>query len=341
MKIVKLVIIAALVAGMAGAMAYAGNWTGVGVTLSTATPSSTPTGVQPQGAAPPSGQSWHVVVNDNFDQDGSINTGLWHGGPDGFPMCHPTAIQCGYLTQNTEDCLGYAGAGQGGNECVDTYSGTVSGRNYFDSISSGTGLLVMSANNPSDPTNHNYFSETWTGIQNYGNMTLHPGSFMEWRAKMPTDVNGEGDGLHVDLWCAANSRTVLDGAEFDVMEKVMSTSNRNITTFGTNDGAGNRQGDMTYGLPGGGNMDDAFHTYGVDWRTGGGSQGNVQLYVDGTSVGGTVNENSGDWANGVYCFAGWMQQEANTFPGSGPGITSNTSTNNPLVVQYFRAWSAS
>lgn len=338
MNTIKIIVIGCLVALVVGSAVYAGNWTGEGVTLSTATPA--PGGPTPLGASPPSGQSWITVVNDNFDQDSTINTSLWNGGPDGFPMCHTTAIQCGYLSQNTEDCLGFAGAGQGGNECVNTYSGTVNGNNYFASITTGTGLKVMSANNPNDPTNHNYFTETWTGIQNYGNMTLHPGSFAEWRAKMPTDVSGEGDGLHIDLWCAANSRTVLDGAEIDVMEKVMSTSNRASTTAGSNDGAGNRQGDQTYSASGSPNLDAAFHTYGVDWRTGGGSQGNWQLYVDGSSVGNTVNLNSSDWANGAYCFAGWMQQEGNVFPGTGPGIDSSTSTNNPLIVQYFRAWKA-
>lgn len=303
-------------------------------------------GPQPYGSiSPPSGKHWQVVYDDEFNQDSSINQALWNGGPDGYPLCHTPGIAsnnngegCGWAPGNStftmQDCLGYGG-GPKGNECVNVFSGSdfVTGQSFYNSISPGTGLAIMSANDPSDPAGNNYFDSTWTGLQNYGKFSLHPGAFVEWYAKMPTNVHGEGNGLHTDLWCTANSRTTLgsssNNVEVDVNEKNPSTSNRNSTTFDVAEGAHAQVG--SYGAPGGALLDTGFHRYAAQWYASGGS-GSWQIYADGSAVSGVMGTSASGWQSGLYCFAGWMQE--------GRGLNGGTSTNNPLIVQYFRAWQA-
>jgi hypothetical protein len=160
-------------------------------------------------------------------------------------------------------------------------------------------------------------------------------------AKLPTDVSGEGDGLHTDLWCSTTGPYLSHRGEVDINEKVASTTNRTQTTFTIADGAnGIVQSAQTYGVSGGVSLDEAFHRYAGYWRTGTGTYGTWQIYVDGSALGSPIAINDSQWSNGAYCFAGWMQQSNITFPGSGPGIDSSTSKNNPLYVQYFRTWRA-
>src|SRR6185437_2241603 len=56
----------------------------------------------PRGVAPPTGQRWHVQINDKFDEDDSINQVFWNGGtgggmPPGF--CSTPATSCGTLAR--------------------------------------------------------------------------------------------------------------------------------------------------------------------------------------------------------------------------------------------------
>lgn len=339
--------------GAETATAASGNGLSFGITLSSNT---APVGVQPFGGiAAPSGMSWKVITDDEFNQDSSINTSLWNAGPDGYPMCHTPGLSSSPSTgchwapsagsTTIQDCVGYGG-GPSGSECQNVFSGTdsVTGNPFYTSIVPNVGLEIMSANDPSIPNptgGSNYFAMTWNGLHSFGKMNFQPGDFMEWYAQFPTDVSGEGDGLHSDLWCSTKNRTILSGGagdELDVSEKVPSTTNRNLTTYSVFE-PNDTPGQGTYGAPAGGNLDVALHHYQVQWFNSGGS-GSMQIYVDGQATGSVMQLNDSDWLNGTYCFAGWMQQYPNTFPGSGPGIDGSTSTNNPLIVQYFRAWQA-
>ncbi|MGH9445086.1 MAG: hypothetical protein ACRD3O_05080 [Terriglobia bacterium] len=159
----------------------------------------------PFGVAPPPGQSWHVQANDNFDHDDSINQALWNGGtgggmPSGF--CGTRATSCGYTGK---DCKSYFGA----------YPNPP-----FETIDRGLGLAVQATH--AAPGDRKYYDNKMADIQSYGKITIHPGSFVEWQAKMPTDRQGEVDGWHVDLWCTTLSRNQCgDSSEVDVAEKIL------------------------------------------------------------------------------------------------------------------------
>jgi hypothetical protein len=306
---------------------------------------------------PPAGTHWHLIFNDTFSKDTGINTSLWNAGPDGYPLCHTPCVTsandnvtgCGWApyapSSCIQDCLGYAG-GQQGNECQDVFSGTdfVTGQPFYNKIVPGIGLEVLSANDPSDPTGlNNYFDSTWTGLQNSGKMTITPNSYVEWWARMPTDVHGEGDGFHTDLWCTPNDRaylTTAEGTEVDVNERIASTTNRQWTSGVAWDGSYHSYTQTIYGASNGANLDNAFHHYAGYWRNdGSGTYGSWQIYMDAVPVSGAYAISNPTWKDGAYCFGGWMQQANYGYP-YGPSSLTPSTANNPLKVRYFRAWQA-
>ena len=169
----------------------------------------------PLGVAPPAGQHWHVQVNDKFDEDDSIKQALWNGGtgggmPPGF--CGTPATSCGYTG---EDCKSYFG----------TYP-----KPPFETIERGQGLSIQATH--AAPGDQKYLDNQMADIQSYGKITIHPGSFVQWEAKMPTDREGEGDGWHVDLWCSTLVRHRCDdSSEVDVAEKVLSMANSSEASY--------------------------------------------------------------------------------------------------------------
>jgi len=282
--------------------------------------------------APPIGKSWVVRVRDNFAQDTSINTSLWNGAiGGGNPLCHPSGSLCGYFSSPEVDCLGFAG--NAGNECAQDYNN--------ESIRNGA-LAVMSRQ--SAPGDNNYFDNQWAGLQNFGKFSQTFG-YYEWVAKLPTDNAGEGDGLHTDLWCTANDRAELGPAnaanvEVDVNERVLGPNDRNYGWFGTWDGATQSES-LAYGAANGADLSAAYHTYGVYWRNDGkGAFGSMQLYMDGQPRGIQAPLNNPNWGSGLYCFAGWMQEQVTGAWGGGVNVDSHTSNNDPLFVQRFTVWQA-
>ena len=169
----------------------------------------------PLGVPPPAGQRWHVQVDDKFDEDKSINHALWNGGtggdmPTGF--CGTPATSCGYTG---EDCKSYFG----------TYP-----RPPFETVDRGLGLTIQATH--AAPDDHKYYDNKMADIQSYGKITIHPGSFVEWQAKMPTDRKGEGDGWHVDLWCSTLVRNRCDNSsEVDIAEKILSVGNSSKASY--------------------------------------------------------------------------------------------------------------
>lgn len=281
----------------------------------------------PLGVAPPSGQSWHVQTNDNFDHDDSINQSLWNGGtgggmPAGF--CKIPATSCGYTG---EDCKSYFG----------TYP-----KPPFATIKRGVGLAIQATH--AAPGDHKYYDNKAADIQSYGKITIHPGSFVEWKAKMPTDRHGEGNGWHVDLWCTTLVRNRCDNSsEVDIAEKVLSVGNSSRANYIVHD---QPQGPHTvieaaYSAPGSPDLSAGYHTYGLFWRKDHlGKQGSLEAYIDGKPI---VNHpvpiNDPSWGSGAYCYAGWMQQGSAAW-GGGALIDSHTSSKNPLYVKHFTVWKA-
>lgn len=93
-------------------IAKAADLIAVGVTSTTAQPTSTPipSGL-PTGVPKPQSGSWVMTIDDEFNQDSSVNTAVWNGGPGAtvspgyFPLCHPGGSLCGYSSTDIDDCL--------------------------------------------------------------------------------------------------------------------------------------------------------------------------------------------------------------------------------------------
>ena len=281
----------------------------------------------PLGAPPPPGEKWHVLANDHFDEDDSIRQALWNGGsgggmPQGF--CGTVATSCGYTGK---DCQSYFG----------TYP-----EPPYAAIVRGLGLVIQATHAARGDAK--YFDNQMADIQNYGKITIHPGSFVEWEVRMPTDLHGEGDGWHVDLWCSTLSRHRCDdSSEVDVAEKVLSAANSSRASYIVHDQPVGVHTviEASYSAPGGGDLSAEFHTYGLFWRKDHvGKEGSFQAYIDGKPIvdhPAPIDDPS--WESGAYCYAGWMQEALEVF-GGGAKIGSNTSSKNPLVVKRFTIWQA-
>ncbi len=279
----------------------------------------------PLGVAPPPEQHWHLQADDNFSRDNSVNQALWNGGtgggmPRGF--CGTPATSCGYTG---DDCRSYFG----------TYP-----KPPYDKIIPGKGLAIQATH--AKPGDLRYYDNKMTDIQDYGKLTIHPGSFVQWRAKMPTDRHGEGNGWHVDIWCSTLVRHRCDdSAEVDVMEKIISPANNSKAHFVVHDQPTGLHTviQTTYSAPGKPDLSAAYHTYGLFWRNDHlGREGSLQGYIDGKPI---VNHpvpiNDPSWGSGAYCYAGWMQQELEVWGGGVP-IDSRTSSRDPLYVRRFTVW---
>ena len=281
----------------------------------------------PLGVPPPPGQTWHVQADDDFSQDDSINLSLWNGGtgggmPRGF--CGTPATSCGYTG---DDCNNYFG----------TYP-----KPPFETIVRGLGLEIQATH--AAPGDVKYYDNKMADIQSYGHITIHPGSFVEWQAKMPTDRHGEGDGWHVDLWCTTLSRHRCDNsAEVDIAEKVLSVRDSAETHFAIHDQPEGPQSviETTYSAPGSPDLSAGFHTYGLFWRNDPSSkQGTLQGYIDGEPIiDHPLPINDSSWADGAYCYAGWMQQALEVW-GGGASNNAHTSSKNPLFIRRFTVWKA-
>lgn len=294
---------------------------------SPASPASRSGDLVPLGVAPPSGQSWHLQADDNFAQDDSINQALWNGGtgggmPAGF--CGAPTTSCGYTGH---DCQSYFGS----------YPNPP-----YETIIPGLGLVIQATK--AAPGDLKYYDNQMADIQSYGKITIHPGSFVQWQVRMPTDRNGEGDGWHIDLWCAPLSRNQCgDSSEVDVAEKVLSVATSSKAFYIVHDQPVGLQTVIQagYSAPGAPDLSAGFHTYGLAWRKDpSGKQGTLEAYIDGKPiVDHAVPINDPSWAGGAYCYAGWMQQELSTW-GGGAHIDARTSAKDPLYIKRFTVWKA-
>jgi hypothetical protein len=314
-------------------IAAEGNWAGYAEALR----SQSPTGgsVLPYGnVPPPNGEAWAVTANDTFAQDSNIDTSRWNGGPGGGVWwCHSG-------NGDYSDDLGHSGPLNTVDNCGQLFGSPSSAP--YDALVKGTGLVVQDFNNATEASDWSLSDEkqSWMGLTNYGHF-LQKFGYFEWSAKMPAESNGEGDGLHTDLWCTTEERNqVNESSEVDVNENVWGSgvTKTHFSIWENTPGKAPPGANFTYSVSG--QFSSAFHVYGLYWRNNGlGTYGSMQLYVDGHAQGSPAPLNDPAWNSGIYCFAGWMQQSPwhDSETGGGP-VDSKTSNNNPLYVQWWRAW---
>lgn len=303
----------------------------------------------PQGnPTPPVGQHWVLVYDDEFNQDSTINTAkvnIGHSAPATmtWPLCNGN----GYSEPGNPqvdpnhyvDQLGW----QVADNC-NAQPGTFGTAPYIG-IQPGVGLLVQPLIDytvPIKPDFSNSWAQTqsWMGVQTYGIFSQRFG-FFEVRAKYPNCASNACDGLHPDIWITTNNRVIGNCcAEIDFGEKDMGPGNTtqvhctvNEVFSGTDHGQ-----DLLIPTTPVGDLSQAFHTYGVYWWYTGTGEGSYQCYFDGVPQGSPGALTHPDWASGAYFLPGFMQQELGPAWGGGAVPDASTSNNDPLIIQYARAW---
>jgi hypothetical protein len=165
----------------------------------------------------------------------------------------------------------------------------------------------------------------------------------EWSAKYPSDVSGEGDGYHIDIYLNNNGSTDRTGyQEMSTGESGLGTSSANYATAyccGNNtDGTATVAVNTNINSPT--RFSDAFHTFDIMWVNDGVGNGAVSGYLDGSAL--WTGGRQGPWwgssgasmiLESVSCFTpqaiGW----------NGNPCSANTATSgNPFVFRYFRYW---
>jgi hypothetical protein len=267
-------------------------------------------GLQPVGAAASVGEQFQMTFDDEFDGD-SINISLWNGDYANLQWCEK-----GSCAQDFK--------GIGVNNGILSLQATVDHENFAPNsgradVNSG-GLTVAGAK----------FS------QRYG--------YFEWQAKLPHDRSGEGDGLWPALWALPIGKSRFPGGcaegneEVDVLENVLGIANTQQVHFTIHDFCYN-QYSIVYPATPVGDLSAAYHTYGLYWRDDGSPHGSMQVYFDGVPQGVpyVLDSRSNLWDNGLYILNQVIPCPNVAFFGGSP-CTSKTSSDDPLLVNYVRAW---
>lgn len=278
------------------------------------------TGNVTQGTLPiPSkGKKWVMTFNDEFNGN-SIDKKKWNGGYSNLGWCPPNA--------------GERGA------CPNQYSGL--------KVSDGT-LKLQPKVTDDFSTAYENRAMINTGGPDANNAPFSQRyGYFEVRAKFPTNKNGEGDGLWISFWALPlgkdnNAQNLGDGVqheEVDILESVLGNNtyythlNLHDYTFG--------QHSLKYPESNKNNLSDAFHTYGLYWKDDGSEFGAMQVYFDGKPQGKAIvlDSRSGYWNNGIYLLLQVIPCPLKNKPfGGGNACSSETSNNNPFIVDYVRAY---
>lgn len=297
--------------------------------------------VQPLGNPPPPvGTQWVPVLDDEFASDSGINTGLWNGAAGspsgGTAFCN---------VPSTLSDTNFQGDGLGPQKfgCNNTFG--TPGVAPYASIIPGEGLAIQDFN--SLPVN-DVRTDNWMGVQSDGKFTVQPNEYVEVSYKLPTDNSGEGDGLHPDIWLTVPQRTVFGPPysitagcedEIDLAEADL-PSTAAFSIFDNNAESVVAVPESDFGT-----LSSTGGIVGAEWTTGGGAQGQVTGFFNGSQFTNTTPLNDGCWSSGAFIFAGWMNeavlvpQQPPFLPG-GNNPTANTSNNDPLIIKYVRVWQA-
>ena len=265
------------------------------------------------------GKKWVMTFYDEFNGK-SINTSKWNGGYSNLPWCPPWSGGIG--------------------SCANQYTGLV--------VSDGT-LKLYPTLTPDYSTAYANRAMINTGGPDIKNAKFgQKYGYFEIRAKLPTNKNGEGDGLWSTFWALPFGKDYasqdlgpgLQHEELDITENVGGTKNRNYTFMNLHDYVFG-QNSAKYPAVSVGDLSDGFHTYGVYWRNDGSRFGSVQAYFDGKPEGKiiTLDSRSSLWDNGVYLIVNIKPCPINNKPhGGGNACTPLTSDDNPFIVDYVRVY---
>ncbi|HWR26687.1 MAG TPA: chitobiase/beta-hexosaminidase C-terminal domain-containing protein [candidate division Zixibacteria bacterium] len=276
---------------------------------STALPSNLP--------AAPAGKEWKLTFNDDFNGT-NVDKTKWIGGYANLQWCNA------------------------GN-CPEQWTG----------ISVSNGILYLQGKvNYADFVNSSKYSNR--AMMHTGGLTSSTAKFsqklgyFEARVRMPHNNNGEGNGLWPSFWALPigktdNSQKLSPGVqheEVDIIESVLGSSNRNYTFFNIHDYKFNEH-NLEYPTMSIGDLSNEFHTYGLYWKDDGSEHGAMQMYFDGDPQGNSIplEATSHYWDNGIYPIMQMIPCPVNNTPwGGGSACTINTSNNNPLQIDYIRAY---
>lgn len=262
------------------------------------------------GPVAPAGFHWVMTVCDDFRQDTTVNRSLW------TPLNY---------TPST------------------SYVVTTNGMS-FDSTNGIALQPSIDPNQTTPPTRVALTSAIYPG--NTAIFSQH-GGYWEFSAKYPTDVAGEGDGSHPDIWFRAmDANGVETGSENDLCEKENSTGNQTYCYNYVN----NELPTLCvqcYAQPYPFNvaLGSGFHLYSMYWNTHDGSPyGTESAWFDGVQQSSYRHVDS-NWANPavmVFSLDGCMGY-INGQPvilDNGTSCDASSSPNNPMYMQFVRVWQA-
>ena len=220
--------------------------------------------------------------------------------------------------------------------CLTTYPGQF----YFNSNGLNIDSIVSDPN--CDTSTHNPGCQSGVGsadaiTQKYG--------YWEWYVKHPSDVNGEGDGYHIDTYQNDNkSSDRINYSEVDLDETVLGTGNQ--TTFQWTCCATPTSGSSAI-FDTGVVLGAGFHIYGTMWvndgSASGGDNGTSYGFFDGSPVWGPLPFSpTNDWGTGgATIIMGSIRNclsPDQIFAGGNPCGPNTVAHGNPYVVSYFRLW---
>ena len=259
---------------------------------------------------PGAGMRWQMTFNDEFDGS-AIDKTKWNGGYANLQWCN-------------------------NGECSQDYAG----------LSVSNGILSLQSN----MVEPSYSSKNHRAAMHTGGLTAGTARFsqrfgyFEWRAKYPTNLNGEGNGLWPALWALPVGKSSFPGGctegneEVDVLEIILGRTNLNVNIPTVHDYCTNQ---FSYRVVPGPDLTKDFHLYGLYWRDDGSPHGSMQFYFDGIPQKSpyVVDSRAKLWDNGIYLINQLIPCNPNPW-GGGSLCTNKTSNNNPLQVDWVRAYKA-
>ena len=279
--------------------------------IDSARPSSRHNHTDPFGIAPPSGERWIMTFDDEFTKDRSIDKRKWNGGAGGTDW--------GSLSFH----------GKSGGDVMFNEGSDPSGQRYDGcTVSKENGLEMRTPGSPSAA-----LQTGGTTVQNC--KFIQKFGYWEASIKIPSSANGEGKGIHSDIWMHPIPEGVgsptewlpeIDVGERPTWDSRLESAN-NKMYFGIHDYG------YDYGGPCGTtpltDLSVDWHTYGLYWRDdGSGPYGSMQFYLDGKPLWSPyiLRAKSTNMASGIYMFLSLDNDR------------SGGSPINPFLIRYVRVW---
>lgn len=261
--------------------------------------------------APPAGFQWQQTFNDDFN---SLDTAKWNGSYAGTLWCgaEPNTVP----------------GGPGG--CA---------QNYFG-VSVAGGVLQLAG----APNQSNFANTSNRAVINTSGKFAQRYGYFEFRAQMPHDTSGEGDGLWPGLWFLPVGKADQSGGgccheEPDLLEMDLSTTDMAVAHFTIHDSVVN-EFSVNYPNVSAGDLSAGYHTYGLWWKKDTSPHGTMCNYFDGVQQAcHTLTAPDTLWDNGIYI----LEQVIPCPPNDqsifgGASCTTRTSSSNPMFVDYTRVY---